>query len=250
MPESASAATPSTSRRRLSISSYTADPSMACRDHVLTKDFRVLERNFLALQERVRTLEANLAAGVRQGTTTSGIAGDMTGDARGTASPPHLASSPITSRRHLADDEMVYALEDFQMSNRINALRNLGNADAKTMRVESVESSPSNITADHPLSFIIPTSTDYLAQALSLLPDQQTCQLLVQRYFDKVEWFQRVRHRVDLLPVPVLLTDDGAVSSLPYIHTPMPPVLGRPDCTLGRLCVHLSHGHLPRVVHH
>jgi hypothetical protein len=112
---------------------------------------------------------------------------------------PHL----IRSRKHLGDDEMVFALEDFQMSNRVNSLRNLADSpDVSTvlgpgnpMSFQGITSDAARFTDNHPLAFIIPQETDYIEQALNALPDQPTCQLLVQAYFDNVEWFQRVSDR-------------------------------------------------------
>lgn len=134
---------------------------------------------------------------------------------RGTSPPFDVASgtatSPITARRHMADDEMVFALEDYQMSRRVNTVRNLDDTvegkadDAAASSPDHIESPPvldSNatrvITEDHPMAFLVPPNTDYLALALTSLPEQQVCEVLVQRYFDNVEWFQRVR----CLPFP------------------------------------------------
>lgn len=132
-----------------------------------------------------------------------GVGGSATKSAAAPAAPIDAGSpasqARVMSRRHMADDEMVYALEDFQGGHRINAMRNISDSpDITTVRMGSgdlghdVATAPADITDDHPLSFVITPGTDYLAKALALLPDQQTCELLVNQYFENVEWFQRV----------------------------------------------------------
>lgn len=104
----------------------------------------------------------------------------------------------------MADDEMVFALEDYQMSRTVNTVHNLD--DRERVGSTGPEFSPTNaespsaadadagkINDRHPLAFIIPPNTDYLAHAIASLPEQQVCEVLVQRYFDNVEWFQRVK---------------------------------------------------------
>lgn len=103
-------------------------------------------------------------------------------------------ASPVTSRRHMGDDEMVFALEDFQMSHRVNTIRNRQAPDTPSPALfpTAGDEATNHIGGDHPLAFVIPTGTDYLAQAIALLPDQQISARLVEEYFNKVEWFQRV----------------------------------------------------------
>lgn len=162
--------------------------------YVSSKEFHLLARQVAALQEKVHELEASV------GGARAGAARDGSKPAPGAPAEMGSPSSQarIMSRRHIADDEMVYALEDFQAGHRINAMRNisdspeitrLGSGDGQT---QDVSTAPSDITDDHALSFVIAPGTDYLAKALALLPDQPTCELLVTQYFDNVEWFQRV----------------------------------------------------------
>lgn len=91
---------------------------------------------------------------------------------------------------------MVFALEDFQSGARINVLRNLSNSPQTPLGPMSaafdLTRTPHQLSADHPLSFLIPADTDYLAKALQFLPDRATSDEIVQSYFDNVEWFQRV----------------------------------------------------------
>jgi hypothetical protein len=140
------------------------------------------------LQEKVQELEASVGSGAPRPADS----------AASTAVSP-APQAKVMSRRHLADDEMVYALEDFQGGHRINAMRNISDSpEITTVRFGSgedghdVSTAPADITDDHPLSFVITPGTDYLAKVLALLPDRQTCELLVNQYFENVEWFQRV----------------------------------------------------------
>ncbi|GMK58036.1 hypothetical protein CspeluHIS016_0500680 [Cutaneotrichosporon spelunceum] len=158
--------------------------------YVSTREFQLLARKVEALQDKVQELEASVSSrGPRPPVSSTSAA----------VSPAPQAK--IMSRRHMADDEMVYALEDFHGGHRINAMRNISDSpEITTVRFGSgdgghdVTTAPADVTDDHPLSFVITPGTDYLAKALALLPDRPTCELLVNQYFENVEWFQRCLH--------------------------------------------------------
>ncbi|WOO85297.1 putative transcriptional regulatory protein [Vanrija pseudolonga] len=149
--------------------------------YVSVSDFKALARHVQVLRDKVKALET------------------VVNQARGGSNeetPLPDEASPVTSRRHMGDDEMVFALEDFQMSHRVNTMRNRQTPDGATPALfpTAGDEATNHIGGDHPLAFVIPTGTDYLAQAIALLPDQQISARLVQEYFSKVEWFQRCLH--------------------------------------------------------
>lgn len=151
---------------------------------VTASEFQILVKRVKVLQDKVTELESTVKTGVRSAAGTR-------------EHTPPLGLSPkaatVTSRRHQGDDEMVFALEDFQMSHRINAMRNIESPSGEQDR-ERESINLSAVTPDHPMAFLVPQGCDYLQKALQALPDQQTCQFLVQQYFDHVEWFQRCLH--------------------------------------------------------
>lgn len=162
---------------------------------VTASEFQVLVKRVKALQDKVTELEGT----VRGGGSGGGGGGARSGAGTREHTPP-LGLSPtaatVASRRHQGEDEMVFALEDFQMSHRINAMRNIesptggGGGTGGTGLGLGLDS----VTGDHPMAFLVPPGCDYLHKAMQALPDEQTCQFLVQQYFDHVEWFQRCLH--------------------------------------------------------
>ncbi|KAL1410680.1 hypothetical protein Q8F55_004699 [Vanrija albida] len=150
--------------------------------YVSVSDFRTLARHVQVLRDKVRALENAVGEGKAE---------------PGDGTPVPDETSPVTSRRYMGDDEMVFALEDFQMSHRVNTMRNRQHDGKETPDVATPapgEAATTHIANGHPLAFVIPAGTDYLAQAVALLPDHKIGARLVQEYFDKVEWLQRCLH--------------------------------------------------------
>lgn len=172
--------------------------------------FKLLSETVETLQNRVHTLEARVSAAADASSQPASPIQTQTrrGSGGATASPPPSSAAYAgTSRRYVADDEMIFELEDLHQQNRINTMRNLNSPQDNTLPLHLGRSAGGAMSTDiavaprvnflgdtHPLSFLLPTGTDYIAAALATLPQQHQCELLVKQYGDSVEWFQRCLH--------------------------------------------------------
>lgn len=238
-----------------------------------TKDFKLLAQRVAQLQAKVDALEAGVVSApgskVKVRATSTNL-DDSLATEKAEGSAPTSPLSPrtgVASRRHVGDDEMVFALEDLHFRHGVNTLRNIdASPGVGTHRLDPASmawggsgvvgddagSVQSRLTDDHPLAFLIPPDSDYLAMALHVLPDQPTCEFLVQQYFGNLEWFQRVSSAFCCRPSHA---NARKVSPLPNLFPPMSAPVGpkgvypRNVRDLTRLCRHVHHGRVPRLAH-
>ncbi|KAJ7269352.1 fungal-specific transcription factor domain-containing protein [Mycena haematopus] len=121
-------------------------------------------------------------------------------------SPPAHQSGPSTIRSSFGtnstDEDVAMMLEDFAMGHRINRTR--ATQDLEAGPYSNDRSSELEVTSDairlgvpdsHPLALLIDPNTNIISRLLlSMLPETQT-RVLVQFYFDRLDWYSKVLHK-------------------------------------------------------
>ncbi|KAF5379255.1 hypothetical protein D9757_010680 [Collybiopsis confluens] len=130
------------------------------------------------------------------------------------------------------DEEAAMMLEDFAMGHRVNrsrAAQDLHQRPPETysyantasygpqglayreMYDKSMHSIPTPISAidsftpqlglpdRHPLSLLVDPTTNVIGRLVSILPNQTQCAILIQFYFERLEWYSKVLHAPSFL---------------------------------------------------
>ncbi|CAK5264478.1 unnamed protein product [Mycena citricolor] len=100
------------------------------------------------------------------------------------------------------DEDVAMMLEDFAMGHRVNTNRAAQELEAAS---HSTDRSPQlrvtrkgpqlGILPSHPLALLIDPNTDILGRLLSVMLPEQQAGVLVQFYFDRLDWYSKVLHR-------------------------------------------------------
>ncbi|KAJ6601447.1 fungal-specific transcription factor domain-containing protein [Mycena vulgaris] len=121
-------------------------------------------------------------------------------------SPPTGPTAPSIIRSSFGtdttDEDVAMMLEDFAMGHRVNQTRAAQDLDAVSY---SNDRSPKlEVTSNglhlgvpdgHPLALLIDPSTNVMSRLLvSLLPDSES-QILIQFYFDRLDWYSKALHK-------------------------------------------------------
>ncbi|KAJ7109829.1 fungal-specific transcription factor domain-containing protein [Mycena epipterygia] len=143
-------------------------------------------------------------------------------------SPPAGESGPSIIRSsfgtNTTDEDVAMMLEDFAMGHRVNQTRATQDLDAVSY---SSDRSPKlevtsrginfGVPDGHPLALLIDPSTNIMSRLLvSLLPEAQT-RVLIQFYFDRLDWYSKVLHKPSFiadshaLMINILSRNVGAV---------------------------------------
>ncbi|KAJ6520200.1 fungal-specific transcription factor domain-containing protein [Mycena sanguinolenta] len=131
------------------------------------------------------------------------------------ASPPahQSGSSAIRSSfgRNSTDEDVAMMLEDFAMGHRVNRTRATQDLEVGYLNHRSSEPEVGphagrlGVPDGHPLALLIDPSTNITHRLLlSMLTEAQT-RVLVQFYFDRLDWYSKVLHK------PTFAADDQAL---------------------------------------
>ncbi|CAK5280675.1 unnamed protein product [Mycena citricolor] len=100
------------------------------------------------------------------------------------------------------DEDVAMMLEDFAMGHRVNtnrAAQELEAASHSTVRSPQLRVTRKGpqlgILPSHPLALLIDPNTDILGRLLSVMLPEQQAGVLVQFYFDRLDWYSKVLHR-------------------------------------------------------
>ncbi|KAF5358795.1 hypothetical protein D9758_008583 [Tetrapyrgos nigripes] len=125
-----------------------------------------------------------------------------------------------------SDEDVAMMLEDFAMGHRVNRSRATQDLDCEPVSQACLYPTPASqdgpalfgnydhpilsfphassptdgmspvfgLTDGHPLSLLIDPAVNLTAKLVSLLPSEGHCRLLVQFYFDRLEWYSKVLH--------------------------------------------------------